>query len=111
MDIGAPAHESVPVRFAPELAHESTQEEMLRQAHARVRRHLESAHLNQSQAAAAALRREKLVDAELGTMRVAAGVDKQVPEETVHQPGSYVGVGLRRQRLGTRACPVSSVAA
>jgi len=60
---------------------------VLREAHAGVRRHFEGAHLDQAEPAAAGIGRVELVDAELGPMGVAAGVDEQVAEEAIHQPG------------------------
>jgi len=87
VNVGAPAHQAVPVRLAPEPADQSAQEQVLREAHARMRRHLEGPHLDQAQAAAAALRREQLIDAELRPVGVAAGIDEQVAEEAIHQPG------------------------
>src|SRR5439155_1386211 len=87
VDVRAPPHQAVPVRLAPESGDKSAQEQMLRKAHARVRRHLEGAHLDQPQPATAALGREKLVDAELGAMRVAARIDEQITEEAVAEPG------------------------
>jgi hypothetical protein len=45
-----------------------------------MRRHFEGAHLEQSQATAAAFRRKQFVDAEFGAVRVAAGIDEKVAE-------------------------------
>ena len=75
------------VGLLPEPRDERAQQELLGQAHARVRRHLEGAHLQQAEPAAAAVGRVELVDAELGAMRVAGGVDEQMAEEAVHEPG------------------------
>src|SRR5258706_522467 len=111
MDVGAPANEAVPVWLAPEFADESAQEEMLRQAHARVWWHLESSHFDEAQPAAAALRREKFINAELGTMRVAAGVREQVAKETVRQPGRHVAAKVRTRIAGTPVCLVTPAAA
>src|SRR5207244_2906329 len=61
MEVGAPAHEAVPVWLAPELADESAQQEMLGETHARMGRHLEGAHLDEPKTAIAALRREQLI--------------------------------------------------
>ena len=79
------------IGLAPEARDQRTQHELLREAHALVRRHLEGAHLEQPEAAGVAVGREHLVDAELGAMRVAGGVDQQVAEQAVDEP--------RRRRL------------
>ena len=75
-------------------------QELLGERHARVRRHLEGAHLEQAQAAGGAVRRIQLVDAELGAVRVAGGVDQQVAEQAVDEPGRAVlrGVCLASSR-------------
>ena len=59
---------------------------MLHQAHARVRRHLEGADLDQAEPAGRAVGRVELVDAELGAVGVAGDVDQQVAEQPVDQP-------------------------
>jgi len=56
MDVRAPADQAGPVRLLPELGHQAAQQEMLRQAHARVRRHFKCAHLDQHQPALSARR-------------------------------------------------------
>ena len=58
MNVRAPAHEAVCVRLLPEFRDEAAQQEMLREAHPRVRRHFERAHLDEAEPAAAAFRRE-----------------------------------------------------
>ena len=57
---------------------ERAQQQLLGDAHARMRRHLEGAQLEQATATAGAVGREHLVDAELGAVGVAGGVDQQV---------------------------------
>jgi hypothetical protein len=44
---GAPAHQRLLVGLGPEARHQRAQQQHLRQAHARVRRHLEGAELDQ----------------------------------------------------------------
>ena len=63
---------------------------MLRQTHARMRRHFEGPHFHQTQSAGAALRRVQLVDAEFRPMRIAARVDQQVPEDAIHHPWRHL---------------------
>ena len=75
------------VRLAPEPRDQRAQQQLLRQAHPRVRRHLERAHLEQAAAARRAVRRVELVDAELGAMRVAGDVGQQVTEQPIDEPG------------------------
>ena len=94
VDVRAPADEVVRVGLLPEFGDESAQEQMLRETHARVRRHFEGAHLDETQATGAAVGRVELVDAELGAVGVAAGINEQIPEEPVGKP--------RRNRLAAR---------
>ena len=61
--------------------------ELLREAQARVRRHLESPQFDEAEAAAGAVGRVKFVDAELGAVGVASDVDEEMAEEAVHEPG------------------------
>jgi hypothetical protein len=82
----APADRRGVVRRAPEPREQRAHEELLRQAHARVRRHLERAHLHQPEPPGGAVGRIQLVDAELGAVRVAGDVHEQVAEDAVHQP-------------------------
>ena len=86
VQLRAPADERLIVGRLPEPRDERAQQQLLRQAHARVRRHLERAQLHQPLPAAARFRRVELVDAELGAVRVAGHVDQQVAEDAIHQP-------------------------
>ena len=86
VEAGTPAHERLGVRGAPERGHQRTYEQVLEQAHARMRRHLESAQFHEAQPAAAAVRGIQLVDAELGPMRVARDVDQEMSKQAVDQP-------------------------
>ncbi len=65
---------------------QGAKQEMLRQAHPRVRWHFKGAHFEQSEAARSRVGRIELVDAELGAVRAAGGVDEQVSEDAVDQP-------------------------
>ena len=56
----------------PEAADERAQQELLREAHARVRRHFEAAQLEQAEPAGGAVGRVEFIDAEFRAMRVAA---------------------------------------
>ncbi len=87
-EAGPPAHRLPPVRRAPEPGdHRAAQQELLGEAHARVRRHLEGAQLDQPQAPARAVGAVELVDADLGAVGVAGDVDQQVAEDPIDQPG------------------------
>src|SRR5208282_4318321 len=84
---GAPPNQVPLIGLLPELRNERAEQKLLRQAHACVGRHLEGAQLQQPQSPAAAVRRVEFVDAELGAVRVAGGVNEQVAEESVREPG------------------------
>src|SRR5208283_1078418 len=46
---GSPTHQFLFTRRAPEMCDQSSKNQLLRDAHPRVRRHLESAHLDESE--------------------------------------------------------------
>ena len=83
----APAHQLAAIGLLPEARDERAQQQHLHHAHARVRRHLEGAQLDQAEAAGRAVGRIELVDAELGPVRIAGQVDEQVAQQAVDQPG------------------------
>ena len=62
-----------------------------------MRRHLESAQLEQPEPAAAAVGAVELVDAELGAVRVAGEVGQQVPQRAVDEPRRGFLVQLARR--------------
>ena len=93
----APAAERPFVGTVPEFGHEAAQQRLLRHAHAPVRRHLEGAQLEQAATAGCGVRREELVDAELGAMGIAGRVDQQIAEHPIDQPGR--GLSSRRDLL------------
>ena len=99
MQGGAPAHQLALLGLAPEPGDERAQQQLLGEAHARVRRHLEGAEFEQAQAPCGAIGRIELVDADLGAMGVAAHIHQQIAEETVHQPGGN-GALARHGHLG-----------
>ena len=97
----APAHQLLPVRLLPEHGDQRAHQQLLRQAHARMRRHLERAELDEAKPSRRPVRRIELVDADLGAVRVARHVDQQVAEQPVHQPRRHRpvgGIGNLRQR-------------
>ena len=75
------------VGLLPEPGDQRAHQQLLCQAHARVRRHLEAAEFQQSEAAGRGVGRVQLVDAELGAMRVAGAIDQDVAEDAIDQPG------------------------
>ncbi len=90
----APAAQPLLVGAIPEGSDQATQQGLLGHAHAPVRRHLEGAQLEEPAPAGSAVRREELVDAELGAVRVARGVDQDVAKDAVDQPGRRRLTGL-----------------
>ncbi len=90
MQLGAPAHQPGTVGLAPETRHQRAQQQLLHDAHARMRRHLECAQLEQAETTGGRVGRVQLVDAELAAMGVAGHVDQDVAQRAVHQPGRQV---------------------
>ena len=86
VQLRSPAHEVALIGHAPEARDEREQQQLLREAHARVRRHLERAELDEAEPAGRAVGRIELVDADLGAMRVARHVDQQVAEQPIDEP-------------------------
>ena len=99
------------IGLLPEPGDQRAQQQLLREAHPRVRRHLEGAELDQAEPAGRAVGRVQLVDADLGAMRVAGDVDQQVAEDPVDQPGRQVAVAavgdLREARSRARRAVVA----
>ena len=88
MQLGAPAHQALRlIGYLPKTRDQRTQEQLLREAHARVWRHLEGAHLKQPQTPGGAVRRVKFIDAKFGAVGVAGDVDQQISQQPVDQPG------------------------
>ena len=82
----SPAHQWLRVRLAPEPGDQRAHQQLLHEAHARVRRHLETAQLDEAEPAARTVGRIQLVDAELGAVRVAGQIDEQVAQRAVDDP-------------------------
>ena len=83
----APAHEAAVERVLPETRDDGAHQQLLREAHARIGRHLEAAELDQPEPAGRAVGREQLVDADFRAVRIAGDVGQQVAEQPVDQPG------------------------
>ena len=73
---------------------------MLRERHARVRRHLERTEFDQPESAGRAIGRIELVDADFGAVSIAGDVDQDVPEQAIHQPQRCLD--SRRRHMGQR---------
>ena len=82
----APPYELSPVRRTPEVRDQRPDQQLLRQTHARMWRHFKRAQLYQAEPRSGGIRRIELVDAELGAMRVAGKVCKQMPEDAIREP-------------------------
>src|ERR1700757_4110373 len=83
-----PTYRRTALRLAPETGHQRTQEQLLRQAHARVRRHFERAELHQTQPSGWTVGRKQFVDAELGAVSIAGDVDEKIAKQAIDQPRS-----------------------
>ena len=81
MQLGAPAHQLFVVGCFPEPCDQRAQQQHLRQAHLRMRRHFETAELEQAEAAGASGHGVELVDAELGTVRITGEVDEKIAQQ------------------------------
>ena len=81
-----PAHEGLPIGRPPKPRDQRPNEQLLRQAHASMRRHFEGAKFQQSQSARRCIGREQLVDAKLGSMGVACQIGQQMAKHAVDQP-------------------------
>ena len=98
VQLGAPARQAGGVRLAPEARDQGAEQQLLRDAHARVRRHLEGPQLEQAAPARRDVRRIELVDAELRAVRVAGDVDQQVTQRAIDEPGRRRAVRRREAR-------------
>ena len=96
----APADERASVGLLPEPGDEGSHEELLHEAHARVRWHLEAAELDEAEPAARRLGGVQLVDAELGPVRVAGDVHQEVSQNAVDQPGRRLPTSRRERGEG-----------
>ena len=98
----APAHEFAVERRRPEARDERPHQQLLREVHARIGRHLEAAEFDEAQPAGRPIGRVELVDADLAAVRVARDVDEQVAEQPIDQPGQRRLALSRRGHLPKR---------
>ncbi len=82
----SPPHEFAAVWSLPEMRDQRAHQQLLRQTHARVRRHLECPQFHQTQPRFGGVGRIELIDAEFGAMRVAGYVGKKMPEHPIALP-------------------------
>ena len=100
MQLGTPARQAGRVRLAPETRDQRTDQQLLRDAHASVGRHLESPHLEKAATPRRKIRRVELVDAELRAVRVAGDVNEQMTQRAIDKPRRRRSVGRREAREG-----------
>src|SRR5499425_2070620 len=81
-----PTYRRAALWLAPEPGDQRAQEQLLRQAHARVRRHFERAELHQAQPPGWTVRRKQFVDTELGAVGIAGNVDEKITKQAIDQP-------------------------
>ena len=98
----APAHQPPALRLAPEPGHQGADQQLLGQAHARVRRHLEAAEFQQAQPSRRPVRRIEFVDADLGAVGVAGHIGQEVAQQPVDQPGRRRGLAAWLRNLPQR---------
>src|ERR1035441_337764 len=83
---GPPPYEFPAVWRFPETCRERPHQQLLREAHLRVRRHLKSAQLYQSEARSGGVWRVEFVDAELGAVRVTCQIGEKMTKLAIGQP-------------------------
>ncbi len=99
MQRGSPAHGRALLRLAPKPSDDRAQQQLLREAHARVRRHFKRAKFDEPKTSRRTIGRVQLVDADFRAMRVAAHIDKKIAIEPVNEPEWEAGhVWARRVR-------------
>lgn len=81
-------------KVVPEPGDQGSHQQLLREAHARVRGHLESAQFHQTQPLRSRFRRVQLIDTEFGAMGVPGQIDQQVAKNPIDQPGRDVFLSL-----------------
>ncbi len=99
---GAPARQRPIQRIAPQPGENRPDQELLSQAHAGVRRHLEAAELDEAKPARRPIGRIELVDADFRPMGVAGDVGQKIAHEPVEQPRPRRGAVSGLRDLGER---------
>ncbi len=98
----APADEAAIERRGPEACDEGADEELLREVHAGVGRHLEAAEFDEAEAAGRAIGGIELVDADFAAVGVAGDIDEEIAEQAVGEPGERRGALAGSGHLGKR---------
>ncbi|KAG1249761.1 hypothetical protein G6F65_019002 [Rhizopus arrhizus] len=93
MQFGAPARQARRIGRLPEVRDQAAQQQLLGQAHARMRRHFKGAQLQQPQPPRGAVGRIELVDAEFRPVRIAGHVHQDVAQGPLDHPGRH-GIAL-----------------
>ena len=86
MERRPPADELPVPGLLPETGHQGADDQLRKQAHPDVRRHLEGPHLHQPPPSGGAVRGEELVDAKLGPVSIPGEIDKEIAEQPVDEP-------------------------
>src|SRR5215467_1133838 len=97
-----PTYRRAALWLAPEPGDQRAQEQLLRQAHARVRRHFERAELYEAQPPGWTVGREQFVDTELGAVGIAGDVDEKIAKQAIDQPRPRWLALARRRHHGQR---------
>src|SRR5262245_5140010 len=97
-----PTYRRAALWLAPEPGDQGAQEQLLRQAHARMRRHFERAKLQEAQPSGWTVGREQFVDAELGAVGIAGDVDEKIAKQAIDQPRPRRLALARRRHHGQR---------
>src|SRR6476619_6443414 len=93
MKTSSPPDRLLSIRFSPEPRHQGAHEQLLGKTHPRVRRHLESTHLDETESSGRANRRIQLVDAKLRAMRIARHIHKKIAKDAIDKPrGAFTGI-------------------
>src|SRR5271156_1420195 len=79
----SPGNQFLAIWLTPELRDQRSHQELLGQAHARVRRHLKRAQFEETETGSGALRGIELVDAEFGAVGAAGYVSEQMTKEAI----------------------------
>ncbi len=97
----APTRQRLAVRLGIKAGDQRSNQQLLHQTHARMRRHFKPAQLQQPEPAGRAVGRIQLVDTEFGAVGVAGNIGQQVAHQAVNQPGLryLAGRHLRQRNL------------
>ena len=86
MERDAPADKAAFKGRFPEHAYQGPNQQHLEKTHSHMRRHFECSQFEQAELQTQTLGRKKLVNAELGAMRVPGYIDQEIAEQGIHNP-------------------------